>query len=97
MKQLSDKWRSWNVIKSIFCKHRSYKTQLYLPLNYICRSFRNILHASFISNIFINNARLKSAKNQAKAWQHPEAELLLFENYSHTSSSLSFKNNRRYS
>ena len=29
--------------------------------------------------------------------QHPEAEPLLFENYSHSSSMLSFKNNRRYS
>ena len=35
----------------------------------------------FISNICINNAILKLAKNQAKAKQHPEAELLLFENY----------------
>ena len=37
------------------------------------------------------------AKNQAKAKQHPEAELLLFENYSHSSSTLSSKNNRTYS
>ena len=36
-------------------------------------------------------------KNQANAKQHPEAELLLFENYLHSSSSLSSKNNRRYS
>ena len=27
---------------------------------------------------------LKLAKNQANAKQHPEAELLLFENYSHS-------------
>ena len=27
----------------------------------------------------MSNARLKLAKNQAKAKQHPEAELLLFE------------------
>ena len=40
----------------------------------------------------ISNARLKLAKNQANAKQQPEAELLLFENYSHTSSTLSFKN-----
>ena len=39
----------------------------------------------FISNTFINNARLKLAKIQANAKQHPEAELL-FENYSHSSS-----------
>ena len=36
----------------------------------------------FINNTFISNARLKLAKNQANAKQHPEAELLLFENYS---------------
>ena len=51
----------------------------------------------FISNTFISNARLKLTKNQAKAKQHPEAELLLFENYLLSSSSLSFKNNKRYS
>ena len=37
---------------------------------------------------------MKLAKNQAKAKQHPQAELLLFENYSLSSSSLS-KSNRR--
>ena len=36
----------------------------------------------------INNAKLKLAKNQAKAKQHPESELLLFENYSLLSSNL---------
>ena len=45
----------------------------------------------FICNTFINNARLKLVKNQANAKQHPEAELLLFENCSHSSSTLSFK------
>ena len=35
-----------------------------------------------ISNTFISNARLKFARNQAKAKQHPQAELLLFDNYS---------------
>ena len=45
----------------------------------------------FISKIFISNARLKLAKNQANAKQHPEAEVLLFENYSHSSSTLSSK------
>ena len=51
----------------------------------------------FISNIFISNARLKLAKNQAKAKQHPQAELLLFEYYSLSTPRLSSKNNRRYS
>ena len=34
------------------------------------------LHAFFISNTFRSNARLKLAKNEAKAEQQPEAELL---------------------
>ena len=37
------------------------------------------------------------AKNQANAKQQHEAELLLFENYSHSSFTLSSKNNRTYS
>ena len=36
------------------------------------------------------------AKNQTKAKQHLEAELLLFENYSLSKPTLSFKNNSRY-
>ena len=36
----------------------------------------------FYKQHFISNTRLKLAKNQAKAKQHPEAEVLLFENYS---------------
>ena len=40
---------------------------------------------------------LKLTKSQANAKQHPEAELLLFENYSHSSSTLSSKNNWTYS
>ena len=39
----------------------------------------------------MSNARLKFAKSQANAKQHFEAELLLFENYSHFSSTLSFQ------
>ena len=45
----------------------------------------------------MSNAGLKSAKNQAHAKQHPEAELLLFENYSPSSSTLTSKNYRTYS
>ena len=40
---------------------------------------------------------MKLAKNQANTKQHPEAELLLIENYSHSSSTLSNKNNMTYS
>ena len=46
-----------------------------------------------MSNTFISNSRLKLVKNQANA----EAELSLFENHSHPSSTLSSKNNRTYS
>ena len=37
---------------------------------------------------------MKFAKYQANAKQQPEAELLLFENYSHFSSTLSSENNK---
>ena len=53
------------------------------------------IHAFFMSNTFISKARLKLAKNQGNAKQHPEAELLLLENYSHSSDRLSFKNNQK--
>ena len=44
-----------------------------------------------------NTLKLSLAKNQAKAKQHTEAEFLLFENYSLSSSMLSSKTNIRYS
>ena len=44
-----------------------------------------------INNTFISKARLKWAKNQIKVKQHPEDELLLIENYSLSSSTLSSK------
>ena len=44
----------------------------------------------------MTNARLKLAKNQAKAKQHPETKHLLFVNCSHSSPMLSFKNDRTY-
>ena len=50
----------------------------------------------FTSNTFISNARLKFAKKLANAKQHLEAELLLFENYSYSSSALSSKKNKTY-
>ena len=55
------------------------------------------VHAFCISNTFISYVRLKLAKNQANAKQHPEPELLLFENYSYSSSMLSSKINNTYS
>ena len=36
----------------------------------------------FIRNTYIGNINLKLGKNSAKAQQYPDAELLLFENYS---------------
>ena len=61
------------------------------------------VHAFFISSTFISNARLKLATNQGNAKQHLDAELLVFENYSHFSSTLSskkighvLKNNQKY-
>ena len=54
--------------------------------------FSNMLHTLFcLSSTFISNTKLKLAK------QHPEAELLLFENYLLSSSTLRSKNNRAYS
>ena len=49
------------------------------------------VHAFFISNTFISNARLKLVESQANAKQHPEAELFLFEKYPHSSFTLSSK------
>ena len=42
----------------------------------------------FINDSLISNTRLKLAKKQANAKQHPETEFLLFENYSHYSFTL---------
>ena len=39
---------------------------------------RRLVEDYFISNTFQCNARLRLAKNQTKAKQHPEDELLLF-------------------
>ena len=55
------------------------------------------IHPFFIVNTFMSNARLKLAKKQTHAKQNPDVDLLLFENYSHFSSTLSSKNNRTYS
>ena len=49
------------------------------------------------TRFFISNARVKVGKNQADVKQHPEADLLLFENYSRSSFTLPSKNNRTYS
>ena len=56
-----------------------------------------LCHLFTLYEFFINNARLKLEKSQAKAKQQPETELLLIENYSLSSSMLSSKNNSRCS
>ena len=64
------------------------------------KNFDNKINVSkhfFIISTFISNAKLKLAKNQAKAKQLPKVELLLNENYSRSSSTLLSKNNRTYS
>ena len=56
-----------------------------------------LCHLFTLYEFFISNARLKLEKSQAKAKQQPETELLLIENYSLSSSTLSSKNNSRCS
>ena len=57
--------------------------------NYLYKGF--LWYTIFlISNTFISDTRLKLTKNHANTTQHPEAELLLFEDYSNSSSTLSF-------
>ena len=68
--------------KENICQHcRRQRTVATLSSN----AYTHQTHA-FLSDSFISNARLKLAKNQANAKKHPEAELLLFENYSPSSS-----------
>ena len=59
-------------------------------------AFSRVTCFFFISNTFISNARLKLAKNQAKTKPHPEVKLLLIENVSLFSSTLSSKNSKIY-
>ena len=56
-----------------------------------------LVHTFFISDTFINNAKLKLAKNQANAKQKPEAEFSLFGKYLHSSSTLSSRSHMTYS
>ena len=42
------------------------------------------IYIYIIINTIISNARLKLEKNQANINQHPDTELLLFENNSHS-------------
>ena len=61
--------------------------------------FRCILLYTFFlyKQHFYKQRQAEIGKDQAKAKQHPETELLLFENYLLSTPTLSSKNNRRYS
>ena len=79
--------------------------EIKIILEFTSKTFEFVKYTLFfISNTFISNARLKLVENQADTKQHPEAELFLYENYSHSTylhpnylSTLSSKNNRTYS
>ena len=75
----------------LLCKLNVFKKPFWKPV------ISNTNLCFFISHTFISKARLKLVKNQANANEYPEAELLLFENYSHSSSMWSSKSNRTYS
>ena len=51
----------------------------------------------FYKQHFYKQRQVAIGKNQASTNQNPETELLLFKNYSHSSSTLSSKNNMTYS
>ena len=51
----------------------------------------------FYKQNFYKQSQAEIGKNQGKAKQHPETELLLFGNYLLSTSTLSSKNNRRHS
>ena len=91
-----------NYFSTFFFKGRI-KSLIYMDVLWLTLNMRKAflqyasLHAFFISNIYLSNARLKLAKNQANAKQHSEAELLTSENYWDSSSTLSSNNNRTYS
>ena len=74
----------------VFCKFFTLHALVTLYLNASLQTF--ITRFSYKQH-FLSNARLKLAKNQANAMQHTEAELLLLENYSHSSC----ENNTTYS
>ena len=60
------------------------------------RKYLRTIHFTFYKQHFYKQHHFEIGK-KSKAKQHPEAELLLFENYSLSSSTLSSNNNRRYS
>ena len=49
------------------------------------KSLNVINYTVFLSNTITSNVTLKLAKNQVNAKQHPDTDILLFENYLHSS------------
>ena len=60
-------------------------------------AFIFVLYTLVYKQHFYKQHQAEIGKNQANAKQHPEAERLTFENFSHSSSTLSSKKNRTYS
>ena len=96
-------WEVCEIFKNIYVEEHLPTTAFGVFFHISWKFQKNLLECFqwvytlfLISNTFISSVRLKLVKNQAYAKQHPEAELWLFENYSHSSSTLSSKNNRTY-
>ena len=51
----------------------------------------------FLVYTFMSNAKMKLAKNETNAEQHPELNFQLIDNFSNSSSMLSSKNNKALS
>ena len=64
---------------------------------WLCVSMKFSVTRFFYKRHFYKQRQPEIDKNQEKAKQHPEAELLLFENFLLSSSTSSSKNYRRYS
>ena len=85
----------------IYWRNPSWKTSFFVQCWVKLFTIRKTIYvcllaekALYILKTFRSHARLKLAKNQAKAKQYPEVKLLLSENYSLSSFTLSSKNNR---
>ena len=82
------------VINLPFLQHIVYWTYICDPelhVDEIFNAMRSYMLMKCMRNAFKSNARLKLAKKKANVKHHPELEFLLFENYSHSSSTLSTK------
>ena len=91
-------WLEWKraIKNSRSTRSRKIKTSVGTSVTTITNNWTTPHKFSYISNFFISNSRLKLAENIARAKQQPEAELMLFENYTLSSSTLSSQNNKAY-